>query len=194
MSTFVAMEYCFKLQSFSLTAQRNLSKTSPSVSKPLQHTFQPKIVFLVLDTPFESVKLMIKDCIQKLKSDGYEIPETLVSFFSGLARRIISNQLKADPYTVEPIKFAAKINLPVLILSSTGDDYIPAHQSLRVFESWLGPKKLHVMSASHFQQRPLEIVEVAINSMRILVSEVNTLSSTNPESSSNSKDTGEKLK
>lgn len=97
----------------------------------------PPVVFCVLDTPFESIKLMIDACMKKLKVSGYDLPDTIVSLFSGLARRTIASRVKADPYAIEPIQYARNINIPCTIMIAENDDYIPVEQCLHIAEAWL---------------------------------------------------------
>jgi len=145
LSTALALEYCAKKQindNECIIMKNNL-----------------QIKFLVLDSPYESVKKMIRSCIKKLEGEGYQLPNAVLSIFSNLARNVISNRLNGmDPYSVEPIVYADKINIPSIIFSALKDDYIPPDQTSIFAEKWVGECTFKTILQGHFGVRPVEDV------------------------------------
>lgn len=127
MATGVAIEYLANEAKLEAMKPKNFTESV---------RIHPKVIYTVLDTPFESIKLMIDSCIKKLKSSGNDVPDTIISLFSGFARRTISYQLSGDPFAIEPIQHVKNINTPCMILIAENDDYIPLEQCLHIVESW----------------------------------------------------------
>ena len=127
MSTGIAIEYLSK-------------ELALEASKPKGFTgtvrMNPSVIFCVLDTPFESVKLMIDSCLRRLKVSGYDLPDSVISLFGSFARRAIAGKLKGDLYAVEPIQQVKTISTPCMILVAEKDDYIPGTQCLHIAENW----------------------------------------------------------
>lgn len=139
MSTHVVLDYC-----------AFLSKSSYDINKNLR--------FIVLDTPFESIKQMVEKCMEKLHIDGYHLPHAAIAIFSRLARRIIARQLGGeDVYEIESLKLAARVEKPCYVIAAMDDDYIPLEQCMRIAEGMSGPCAFHSFRGGHFGRRPLDV-------------------------------------
>jgi hypothetical protein len=148
LSTYVAMEYCAKYNS--------------------EHTKQdyPPVIYVVLDTPFESVRLMVDEYIRRLKGDGHQLPETMISICSTILRRVLATSFRGvDPYTLSPITFAASIDTPCSVIGALKDDYIPLAQSLNVAQSLSGHCCMKIVDSGHFGTRPVDLVNTITESI-----------------------------
>jgi hypothetical protein len=125
MSTAIAIEYCAK-------AHKRQSSSSRLSAIPSH----PRVSLVILDTPFESIKLMVDACVAKLSASGHEIPTALVSMFSMFAKRIISNQLQGDPYAITPMQYVKELELPCMVIANMNDDYVPIEQQIHIAEAW----------------------------------------------------------
>ena len=149
MSTAIALEYCAKFHG-------KIKKSN------IAHNMlaQARISFLVLDSPFVSIKTMIDECLTKLRDSGYLLPNTIIHFFAGFVRRTLTQRFHGiDPYTVEPIKYASSIQLPCIIIGAANDDYIGIMQSIKFVEEWTFPfVQFKIVEQGHFQRRPEETI------------------------------------
>ncbi len=118
---------------------------------------------LVLDTPYESIKKMIDDCIAKLQINGYELPTILIPVFSKMVRYVISGRLGGvDPYNIIPIDYIinstkkASKPVPIVIVSSSKDDYIQPAHGLRFYNECMAkgiPCDIGFVEQGHFGSR-----------------------------------------
>eukprot|EP00602_Paraphysomonas_sp_CaronLab_P002859 CAMPEP_0185029052 /NCGR_PEP_ID=MMETSP1103-20130426/15135_1 /TAXON_ID=36769 /ORGANISM="Paraphysomonas bandaiensis, Strain Caron Lab Isolate" /LENGTH=306 /DNA_ID=CAMNT_0027563665 /DNA_START=70 /DNA_END=991 /DNA_ORIENTATION=+ len=119
MSTAIAIEYCSKL---------NLPKY---------------IKFVVLDSPFISVKQMVKDATQSVTAYGVHIPQRALLLCASVIRKTLRSRLGSDPYAVVPMDFVPGLKIPGHVLSALEDDYMPPHHGRAI--AGLGGKVRRVM-------------------------------------------------
>eukprot|EP00602_Paraphysomonas_sp_CaronLab_P009936 CAMPEP_0185036544 /NCGR_PEP_ID=MMETSP1103-20130426/29657_1 /TAXON_ID=36769 /ORGANISM="Paraphysomonas bandaiensis, Strain Caron Lab Isolate" /LENGTH=299 /DNA_ID=CAMNT_0027574111 /DNA_START=220 /DNA_END=1119 /DNA_ORIENTATION=- len=112
MSTAIAIEYCSEL-----------APSSP-------------IKFIVLDSPFLSVKQMVKDATRSVTAYGMPVPQRALLFCATVVRKTLQSRLGSDPYTVVPMDFVPGLNIPGHILSAIEDDYMPPHHGRAIAGAW----------------------------------------------------------
>lgn len=141
LATAIAIEYCFKYHNFEKSRA------------------QANIIYLVLDSPFTSIENMIKDCITRLKAEGYSIPLPLFYIFEKLARHVLKGRLGGiDPYSIRPIDICNSIAIPCTIIAVQNDDYIPFQQSLSIAEKWNCSCSFLSIDGRHFGMRNTDTV------------------------------------
>lgn len=129
------------------------------------------IKYVVLDSPFLSVKKMVADASQTITAYGITVPSTVVSFCSSFIRRSVKSKLGCDPYDVKPVNFVPNMTVPCSILSARSDDYMPPHHGQSIFEVWgqsIQPRpycEFEVYEGRHFGLREKELVCKPLNSI-----------------------------
>lgn len=147
MSTAIAIDFCHPNSQF-------------HCEKTVYEDCQASIKAMILDTPFESIKKMVDECIEKIEAENHYVPSSLISMFSLMARRAIKNKMHGiDPYSIEPLAKVHEIFVPCFIFASTNDDYIPLSHSLKIVEACGGASCLKVHELPHFGQRPAAVIE-----------------------------------
>lgn len=129
------------------------------------------VKFLVLDTPYCSVRQVVDNVVQKYKE------KNTLSFISPLLHacafmfgREVTSNLGADIYAVKPINFARSNKTPCLILRAKNDDYIPASHSDQFHLLWGGPVSMVSISGSHYSSRDRDTILLASNYLYSYVS------------------------
>lgn len=120
------------------------------------------VKFLVLDTPYCSVKEVVESVVQKYKEKNvYSVISPLFHACAFMFGREVTSNLGADIYAVKPINFAGKNKTPCLILKAKNDDYIPAPHCDQFHSLWAGPVNIVSMSGTHYSSRDRETVLTA---------------------------------
>mmetsp|Transcript_37062 Transcript_37062/g.37726 ORF Transcript_37062/g.37726 Transcript_37062/m.37726 type:complete len:349 (-) Transcript_37062:379-1425(-) len=132
--------------------------TAPVIEYLSQKKFPHYIKYVVLDTPFTSIKSIVDSCVKRVTEKGYYIPRPLVSMFAGWVRRYIRSSLGEDPYRVELLPLAAKCTVPCLILSADNDDYIPISHGNQLAMKWGAQCHYQTFSGTHFSVREEDVV------------------------------------
>ena len=94
----------------------------------------------VMDSPFTSLKELIKIYIRKISEKSFFTPYLFFSIWGEYIRGKIIQKVGKDPYTVAPIEFAHSIRVPCAIIGAEDDDYIPVSQFEAVKEALLVPE------------------------------------------------------
>lgn len=158
MSTALVIEYL-----------NNLQKTQ---DEHPEHSVTLSIIkYIVLDSPFLSVKKMVADASQTITAYGVTVPSVVISFCGSFIRRSVKSQLGSDPYDVQPIQFVPNMTIPCSILSARNDDYMPPHHGQSIYEVWgqsITPKpfcEFDIYNGRHFGIREKDIVCKPYNSI-----------------------------
>lgn len=117
------------------------------------------VKFVVLDSPFTSVKQMVLDGSKAVKCVGLAIPETLVRLACRVVRGKVSARLGSDPFDLKPLRLVERAVAeqqkqqrqqqknqkkkqkqqklpPCHILCALQDDYIPASHGRELQRAW----------------------------------------------------------
>ena len=117
------------------------------------------IKYMVLDSPFISVRQMYKDCVDKVREKNYEyVPETLFGAVAKYFRRGVKVKLGEDPFD---ISLEAELELctsPASFLIAINDDYIPPTHGTSLAALYGGPIFARMFEGRHFTPRKEEIV------------------------------------
>lgn len=164
MSTAIAVEYC----------------TRPSTDTPCPDY---SVKFVVLDTPFTSVKQMVVDGSKAIKCFGLSIPETMVRIACRVVRGKVSARLGSDPFDLIPLRLVeaaaerggsgreepANPSLPPChIFSALNDDYIPLSHGHDMHKAWRKGADcgLQEFAGRHFGERPTELLQGAVDGIK----------------------------
>jgi pimeloyl-ACP methyl ester carboxylesterase len=144
MSTNFAIEYC------------NLSKDTDS------KTNIDRVYGLVLDTPFTSVKDIVRDVMDRFSENGYYIPSPVTYVATSLVRGTLKKQTGFDPYEIQPIQFVEQACKPCVIIAALRDDYVKADHSYKIKDRWSihhkQPCKLYTSSLGVFDHREVDLM------------------------------------
>lgn len=133
--------------------------TSNSASHGL---YRDLVKYLVLDTPYCSVKQVVDNVVQKYREKNvYSVISPLFHACAFMFGREVTSNLGADIYAVKPINFASRNKTPCLILRAKNDDFIPASHSDQFHSLWAGPVNIVSMSGTHYSSRDRDIVLTA---------------------------------
>jgi hypothetical protein len=129
-------------------------------TSPVSHGIHKNVIkFLVLDSPYISVKKVIDSVVQKYHGKiTFALAVPLIYACSWMFGREMKSRLGTDIYSVKPIEFASKNRTPCMILSARNDDYIPTSHADVFVEKWLGPCFLKRIDGGHTSIRSRESV------------------------------------
>ena len=117
-----------------------------------------RIKALVLDSPFTSIKDIVSDAIDQLRSQGYFIPDFIVAIGAKFIRSTLSGKLGIDPYDCCPDMFVNGIDTPCVIMAAEQDDYIATSHAEHYALKWRAPRQMFHFEGSHFSERLPSIV------------------------------------
>ena len=89
----------------------------------------------VFDSPFTSLKEVVKMYLNKLSEKSYFTPYMFYNLWGEYIRNKVIQKVGKDPYTITPIEFAIDIHVPCAIICAENDDYIPISQCEAVKEA-----------------------------------------------------------
>lgn len=118
------------------------------------------IKYMVLDSPFISVRQMYKDCVDKVREKNYEyVPENLFNLVAKYFRRGVKNKLGGeDPFNIsleDELEFCTS---PASFLIAINDDYIPPTHGSSLAALYGGPIFARMFEGRHFTPRNEETV------------------------------------
>lgn len=115
----------------------------------------PEIGFLILDSPFTS----LKDVSEQLISSYKIFPKTLFNaIFSSLRERIL-NYAHFDLLEVSPVKSIENCHMPAIFLHATKDRLVSVRQSRELYEKYPGDKYLLELGGGHNSTRPALVLD-----------------------------------
>lgn len=115
----------------------------------------PEITFLILDSPFTSLKEVSEQLISSYKI----VPKSLFRYvFSSLRESIIENA-HFDILEVSPVKYIGKCLMPAIFLHATKDRLVNVAQSRELYEKYYGDKYLLELGGGHNSTRPSLVLD-----------------------------------
>lgn len=118
----------------------------------------PTIAGAVLDSPFSSLPILIKEI-----AENQNIPGFLASTASWYIGKKIKELVKFDIDKVEPIKVVQSCFTPVLFIHGQEDDFILPHHSDDLFKEYIGEdKQKMIVSGNHNSERSIDVQITAI--------------------------------
>ena len=103
----------------------------------LHASIDDRINFAIADCPFESLKEQIK---YRLKIE-YKLPSFPIINLASLVNKI---RIKAFYGNISPIKNIGNIKTPILFIHGDSDNYIPYYNTMDLYNSKQGIKKLYL--------------------------------------------------
>lgn len=129
-----------------------------------------RVKFLVLDSPYCSVKQVIDTVVQKYQEkNSLFIMAPLFRACSTMFGREVTKELGSDIYAVKPIDYASSNNTPCLILSAKNDEYIAASHGDQFLEKWSGPCFLKAIDGGHYSTRSSDNVMLAVDYLQLFL-------------------------
>ena len=127
--------------------------------------FENPIKYLVMDSPWGSVESLLKDAINKVHAAEYDfIPKNLFNLVARFFRKSIRQRASGmDPFSICPIKYASKIEVPAAFLLPTNDEYIPIYHGTDMASAYAGIVFARIFEGEHFSLRNAETVLGVVN-------------------------------
>ena len=126
--------------------------------------YKDLVKYIILDTPYCSVKQVVDNVVQKYKSNStFSLISPLFYTCAIMFGREVTCNLGANIYAVKPINFAAKNRTPCLILCARSDDYVPTSHSDEFLRQWAGPVRMVSINGTHYSHREQDVVLLAAN-------------------------------
>ena len=118
------------------------------------------VKYLVLDSPFISVKRMYNDCIEVVRKKKYgDVPSSIFSLVAQFFRRGLKKKLDGmDPFDISQIEDMPKLTIPASFIIAVDDDYIPAQHGMELASQYGGPIFARMFQGRHFTPREEELV------------------------------------
>lgn len=175
MSTALAVEYCTCSGNCPDQNTNEDIEESPNDNSINAATHINNVVkFVVLDSPFTSVKQMVIDGSKAIKCFGLPIPETLVRLACKVVRGKVRARLGCDPFELKPLQQlhrAEERSLPPsFVLTASEDDYIPRSHGQEVFQGWsekaAGKCHMKEFTGRHFGERARGLLLETVPALR----------------------------
>lgn len=115
----------------------------------------PEISFLILDSPFTSLKEVSEQLISSYKI----IPKSLFHYVFTCLRETILQNAHFDILEVCPAKYIGKCQMPAIFLHATKDRLVNVTQSRELYDKYPGDKYLLELGGGHNSTRPTLVLE-----------------------------------
>lgn len=146
-------------------ASRYQSLLCPKAESDSQ--FENPIKYLILDSPFLSVRQMYKDSVDKVREKNYEyVPEQIFSLVAKYFRRGVKQKLGMDPFDISMEPDMELCSIPASFLIAIHDDYIPPHHGTSLAAMYGGPIFARMFEGRHFTPRDEETVTGIVSHIR----------------------------
>ena len=150
--------------------------SAPAIEWISRFSYRHNINYVVLDTPFLSIRQMVRDGINKLRGNGLSFPSPVLGMVELLVRNHLRSVLSYDILEVDCATFAPSCHVPVTVLSALQDDYIPVTHGESLASMWGASHLYRTFNGRHFGARPMDMVlsviqDMAQNSFRKVHSE-----------------------
>ena len=112
------------------------------------------VKYLVLDSPFISVKRMYNDCIEVVRKNMGMCPVASFPLVAQFFRRGLKKKLDGmDPFDISQIEDMPKLTIPATFIIAVDDDYIPAQHGMELASQYGGPIFARMFQGRHFTPR-----------------------------------------
>ena len=126
----------------------------------------PEISFLILDSPFSSLKEVSEGFLQSYKI----FPAPVFRFMLSALRDNILKYAQFDILEVNPSRYIGKCRMPCIFLHATKDRLVSVNQSRELYEKYIGDKYLLELGGGHNSTRPPlvlnRIVEILLDILK----------------------------
>ena len=141
-----------------------------SSSSATRGKYKDCVKYIVLDTPYCSVKQVVDNVVQKYKNNStFSLISPLFYTCALMFGREVTCNLGSNIYAVKPINFASKNKTPCLILCARSDDYVPTSHSDEFLTQWAGPVRMMSINGTHYSRREQDVVLLAANYFKSFV-------------------------
>ena len=110
----------------------------------------PTIAGIVLDSPFSSLNLLVKELVKEKIS----LPDFIISSAISVVKSSVKKRAKFDLNDIEPINFAGSCFIPALFCSAKDDNFVKPHHSKKLFDVYQGEKNITSVDGDHNSVRP----------------------------------------
>jgi len=118
----------------------------------------PSIVCAVVDSPFSSLPLLLKEL-----SGQFHIPGCLTPPVVWYLSKKIMGLAHFDIREVAPISVCRNAKTPLFVIHGEDDDFILPEHSRLLFEAYRGkPKEIRLIPGKHVDQRPYDVLTLAL--------------------------------
>ena len=121
-----------------------------AVTALLYGEHDPSIAAIVADSPFASLKLVIKEQAKKYS----KMPGFIINIARKIVRKTIMKKAGFNIDDVSPINCVDKCYIPILLCHAIGDKFIPPHHTEHLFDKYAGEKDRLLVEGDHNSTRP----------------------------------------
>mmetsp|Transcript_44078 Transcript_44078/g.102963 ORF Transcript_44078/g.102963 Transcript_44078/m.102963 type:complete len:383 (+) Transcript_44078:61-1209(+) len=117
----------------------------------------PSIAGLVLDSPFSSLEMVVRELIDKVPLRFK--PSLLVAAAIRLVRKTVLKRTGMDILKLKPIENVHTCFIPALFVAGVNDDLIDPHHTHDIHELYAGDKNMVLIDGDHNSARPEYLVD-----------------------------------
>lgn len=110
----------------------------------------PFISGIVIDSPFASLNVLIKELV----NEQITLPSFIFDHAFKYVKDSVLEKAKFDINDIEPIKFVKGCCIPALFCYSRKDNFVPGHHCRELYEAYSGKKELIEINGDHNSIRP----------------------------------------
>eukprot|EP01017_Pseudomicrothorax_dubius_P022218 TRINITY_DN2397_c0_g1_i2.p1 TRINITY_DN2397_c0_g1~~TRINITY_DN2397_c0_g1_i2.p1 ORF type:complete len:515 (+),score=15.77 TRINITY_DN2397_c0_g1_i2:109-1653(+) len=114
---------------------------------------------LVLDSPFSDLRSLAHELSQRAVS----LPNFVISGVLSMVASSVEERIGIDIMKLSPKDAAFKIFIPGFFAVGEHDEMTPVKHTKSIYNCYAGPKKFHLMKASHTSERPSSFYIEAFN-------------------------------
>jgi cephalosporin-C deacetylase-like acetyl esterase len=124
----------------------------------------PCIRAIVADSPFSSLRELVKDMVKKHAS---KVPWLLIRVAVDRIRRYIISHASFDINDLDAVRFAKECEAPAVFYHGADDDFVLPYHSLQIAENYKGSCMHHVVLGDHNSSRLRDVQDTVIPFLKL---------------------------
>ncbi|KEG07754.1 hypothetical protein DQ04_08901020 [Trypanosoma grayi] len=150
-----------------LAAQREVAgiglwgRSMGAVASIMYAAKDPSIKCIVCDSPFSTLRLLIKDLVRRHGSKHF--PSLIINTIVGRIRKRIAQSANFDIDDISAVKYASECVVPAFIFHGAKDDFVAPQHSITVCNAFKGSALHHVVVGGHNDERDSTVQDTIRN-------------------------------
>jgi alpha/beta superfamily hydrolase len=121
----------------------------------------PTLSCMILDSAFTDLTGLAIEMVEKVKEQGFNVPNFVVSMTLRMIKSSIKSQAGFSIRRIAPIEHVNRCFIPAMFVAGDNDAFIDKRHSKRLYEMYAGDKNIVIVDGDHNSLRPRYMLQSA---------------------------------
>ena len=121
----------------------------------------PTLSCMILDSAFTDLNGLAIEMVEKVKEQGFTVPNFVVSMTLRMIKSSIKSQAGFSIWRIAPIEHVNRCFIPAMFVAGDNDAFIDKRHSKRLYEMYAGDKNIVIVDGDHNSLRPRYMLQSA---------------------------------